>query len=265
VKPLKQMPDMNLAKQLIKANPTFTREINVSEGFLEVSEFFCDTIQGENNVGYPAAFLRLQHCTLNCIWCDSQEVWRYGNAYNFNELFLLMEKPEFDLINKFSEGQHLVLTGGSPLKQQFMLASFISKFIEVYGFKPYIEIENECVLLPAASLIKYIDCWNNSPKLENSMNNHTVRYNPRIIAYMSQLPNSFFKFVVSDERDWKEIKGNYLEAGLIKKSQIVLMPEGQTREKIENNRNIVLEIAIRENVRYTTREHIIIWDKMTGV
>lgn len=87
--------------EMIKGNPDFIRDFDDLNGepFLEVAEFFADTIQGENFVGYPSTFLRLQHCTQNCVWCDTQEVWRYGNPYTYNELFSMME--EADLIRKY--------------------------------------------------------------------------------------------------------------------------------------------------------------------
>lgn len=247
---------------IIAANPSFKRERPKDQRFLDISEFFCDTIQGENFVGYPATFLRLQSCTQACIWCDTLEVWRFGNPYSFDELFNLVE--EFDLVRKFREGQHLVLTGGSPLLQQGRLLSFIIEFIDRYGFKPFIEIENECVLKPK-EIVGYIDLWNNSPKLEQSGNANFIRYQPEILYFLSSLENAWFKFVVSKEEDWEEIKSDFLDTNLIRKDQIVLMPLGATRQELVENREKVVEIAIRENVRYTTREHVIIWDKKTGI
>lgn len=252
-----------MPKTLIAANPTFQKDVDTNNGFLEVSEFFCDTIQGENFIGWPATFLRLQHCTLNCIFCDTNEVWRKGNPYSFEELFTLME--EFDLIRKFKEGQHWIFTGGSPMRQQFSLIQFIKSFIEKYGFKPYIEIENEAVVRPLESMIQLVDCWNNSPKLSNSNNSYNARYKPEVLLKLSQLKNSWFKFVISQKSDWEEIEKDFIEKDLILKSQIVLMPCGATRDELESNREITLQIAIEHNVRYTTREHIVLWDKKTGV
>lgn len=251
--------------QLITANPTFKKNLPNHDDFLEVSEFFCDTIQGENFIGYPAAFLRLQGCTLSCSWCDTQEVWRYGNSYTFGELFELMMRQENDLIMKLFNGQHLVITGGSPLRQQDKLIRFISEFINVFHFKPFIEIENECTVMPHPGLIQYVNCWNNSPKLSNSGNLQSFRHHPLILQRLMALSNSWFKFVVSNERQWQEIEHEYLVPRLIRKDQIVLMPLGGDREELEQNRETVIEMAIRYNVRYSTREHIVVWDKKTGI
>lgn len=257
-----------MAKQLIESNPAFKKTVPQGEPFIDVSEFFCDTIQGENFVGWPAAFLRVQYCTQSCVWCDSKEVWRFGNPYTFDELFELMEEGDFNgksLITKFAEGQHLIFTGGSPVRVQSKLIAFIEKFVELYGFKPYIEIENESVLMPEQGLIDIVDCWNNSPKLSISGNKDSLRYKPDVLRKLSTLVNSWFKFVVASEEDWKEIKRDFLDTELIRKDQIVLMPLGATRAELFENREKVLDVAVRENVRYSTREHTAIWDKKTGV
>jgi len=247
---------------MIEGNPSFKKE-KPQINYLNVAEFFCDTIQGENFVGYPATFLRLQGCTSVCSYCDTLEVWRFGNPYTFEELFELIEK--FDLVRKFREGQHLVLTGGSPMLQQDNVVRFIQEFIKRYEFKPYIEIENECTLMPHDQLVDIVDLWNNSPKLLDSGSADFIRYQPRILSYLSSLKNAWFKFVISKEEDWKEIKSDFLDKRLIRKDQVVLMPLGATRQELIENRERVVEISIRENVRYTTREHVIIWDKKTGI
>jgi organic radical activating enzyme len=252
------------AKQLIPAHSPKRTPGSSDGGVLYVSEFFFDTIQGEGiHLGHPSAFLRLQHCTLDCIWCDTNEVWRQGNPYSFAELYNLMATSE--LKDKLKAGQHLILTGGSPLLQQSKLIKFIHAFIDHAGFKPYIEIENECVLLPDDEIIPLIDCWNNSPKLENSGNSRFNRYDPDIIRDTALLTNSWFKFVITERCDWAEIEEEFLEPGLIRRNQIILMPEGTTREELTAHTEMVVELAIRENVLYRSREHITLWNKMTGI
>lgn len=251
-----------MSLSIIPANPADSRTVLKSD-FLNVAEFFCDTIQGENFVGYPAAFLRLKDCYFNCVWCDSRSVWRHGNPYTFSELFELMESV--DLPRKFLKGQHLVLTGGSPLKQQGQLVKFLHSFRDRYNFTPFIEVENECAVLPEKEFIEFVSLWNNSPKLANSGISKEERIRVDVLMYMSSLKNSWFKFVVESDQDWQEIQVDFLDAGLIEKTQIVLMPMGGSRQELEANRMKVVNIAIRENVRYTSREHVVLWDKVVGV
>lgn len=263
---LKNQKHINMSKQIIASDPSFKRDVNCDPQFsLKISEFFMDAIQGEGiSIGAPAAFLRLQGCTLNCIFCDSKSVWKFGNPYSFGELFDMMEKS--GLIERLKNGTHLVLTGGSVLKQEKQIEQFLYAFMIKYKFKPFIEIENECTLMPSTNMVgDLIDQWNNSPKLENSQNKKTVRYKPEILKALSGLSNSWFKFVVTDEASWEEIELDFLEPGLIRREQIILMPEGESRKALEKTRMLTAEIAIREGVRFSDREHVILYDLKTGV
>lgn len=251
-----------MPKTLISSNPSFNKDrIGERNQNLAIAEHFVDTIQGEGiNTGVPASFLRLKDCTLDCVWCDTASVWRFGNWYTHEELFQMWE--ENNVIDLFKNGQHLVLTGGSPLKQQQSLLNLIVKFIEKYGFKPYIELENECVLMPG-EIVKYVDCWNNSPKLNNSGMKRLSRWHPDVLEYMSSLPNSWFKFVVESSLEWEEIEKDFLP--YIKKEQIIIMPEGENQQQLNKTRAIAADLAVKYNVRMTDRLHVTIWDKKTGV
>lgn len=235
-----------------------------TDSFLHVSEFFCDTIQGEGvYIGQPATFLRLQGCHIKCSFCDTTAVWTTGNPYTFEELFLLMDT--FQVPRKLKYGQHLVITGGSPLLQQAALINFIKLFITKYGFKPFIEVENEATINPKLELTQLIDCWNNSPKLENSNVIPARRYKRDILVHMGYLKHSWFKFVISDESDWLEIELWFIQPAIIRKDQIILMPEGATREEINAHQDTAINLAIKHGVRYSDRLHIHLWDKTIGV
>ena len=232
--------------------------------FLEISEFYYDTIQGEDiTAGTPAAFLRLKNCTLNCSYCDTRKVWLRGGKYSFATLFKMIDST--DLVTKLSRGQHLVLTGGSPLMQQTELVAFFLHFQSRYGFKPYLECENECTIYPGGSFTYMIDCWNNSPKLSNSSIKRDRRYKSHIIEMLAILPNSWFKFVVKSEVDWLEIMEDYISTRLVSRSQIILMPQGATRDKLMWNSTITVKIAVNENVRFCSREQVMLWNKQTGI
>lgn len=252
-----------MSQQIIEGFPKEKLE-RPSQPFLNVSEFYYDTIQGEGvYTGVPAAFLRLQNCTLNCVFCDTKEVWRTGNPYKTQELLNMIESV--GLAESLLNGQHLVITGGSPLLQQINLIKFIEQFDIRFGFLPFIEIENECVIQPLPELCAYVDCWNNSPKLSNSKIDFKNRYNAIAIGTVAVLENSWFKFVVNATDDWYEIFGNYIEPGFVDKSQVILMPEGATAEEISSHREMVIQMAIQNGVRYCTREHIMVWGKKYGV
>ncbi len=251
-------------KQIIPAFPKLTWSWHNGDSHLNVSEFYFDTFQGEGiYTGHPAAFLRLQGCPLGCSYCDTTEVWQHGNPYSISEL--LASIGSSGLAEKLNRGQHLVITGGSPLLQQKELINFFIHFQSWFHFKPFVEIENECSIVPYSILSEYISCWNNSPKLTSSEVPFEKRYKPEIITSLAAFDNSWFKFVITKEEDWEEIENGFLMPGLIKKDQIILMPEGATGAEIELKRQMIVDLAIENNVRYSDRLHIIIWDKKVGI
>lgn len=254
-----------MPKTLIKQLPDQAREER-SDGSmsLKIAEMFCDTIQGEGiNSGVPSTFIRLQGCTLVCVWCDTLDVWKHGNPYSIEEIFDMFE--QHGMIEKFKNGQHIIFTGGSPLKQQIALLQFCRRFGARYDFLPHYEVENECVLEPNEDLVRFISTWNNSPKLANSGMKERARYKPDIIKKTAQFKNSWFKFVVDCEEDWEEINEFFIQTNLVSKDQIILMPEGEDQEKLNKTREVAADMAIKHNVRFCDRQHVTIWNKKTGV
>lgn len=255
VKPQKQMQGMN--RILIKPMQPCI-DTHVCKNTLQIAEFFTNTTQGEGvYTGAPATFLRLAGCTLKCPFCDTLNIWQHGNHYRFDSIIELLIVNNVNLQN-----QHLVITGGSPLLQQKQLVVFIEVFIKYFGYKPFIEIENECVIKPLPQLIRYVDCWNNSPKLKRYVSN---AYKPDIIKTMSTLENSWFKFVVSDYSDWLEIENEYIKKQIIKREQILLMPLACNKTQLERSQKTVVDIAIKNNVRYSNRLHIQLWGSLKSI
>jgi 7-carboxy-7-deazaguanine synthase len=253
-----------MVKTLIEAFPKEKR-VAADDGssILDISECFMDTIQGENIVGVPSTFLRCQYCTLNCQWCDTKEVWREGNPYSVDEIIKLFE--DNGTIKRFKQGQHLVLTGGSPLRQQDALIELINKIQEKHKIKPFVQIENECTIMPKSKMIEIVNVWNNSPKLKNSGNPDEKRYKPDILNFMNSVPFSFFKFVIEKKEDWKNIEEEFLNNNLISKHKVILMPEGETREQLQKHYEACVELCCENGVNMTDRLHVTIWDKKTGV
>ena len=113
---------------LIESNPTFKKEVDKTKSHLKVAEMFSRTIQGEGfSTGIPSTFLRLKDCSLNCQWCDSVSVWRFGNPYTIDEILNILEQS--GTVEDFTKGHHWILTGGSPLLQQDSLIILIQQFI----------------------------------------------------------------------------------------------------------------------------------------
>lgn len=228
---------------------------------LIVSECFY-SIQGEGQtIGMPSIFLRLAGCNLLCksdSWiCDSIEVWQKGVKTQFKDVL------NKDYISKLNGGAHLIITGGEPLLHQIKIIEYIKWFIEEFGFKPIIEIETNGTIIPKQELIEIVNYWNCSPKLQNSGEPSKKRINDIAIKTINKQDNAIFKFVISNEEDFLEILSDY--GDFIQMNKLVLMPSGDTQKLLEKTRLMVVNMAIKYNIRYSDRLHIVIWNKKTGV
>lgn len=238
---------------------------------IPVSECFY-SLQGEGiTTGYPAVFLRLAGCNLMCggqgtqfdkhlhngaTWrCDTIEVWMMGKATPFSEVF------NQECIDALKNGAHLIITGGEPTLQQSTLKALF-EYIETHIAKDvFIECETNGTIIPDV-LSQRVNLFNCSPKLSNSGNPKDLRYNPQAIKFLNS-KNTIFKFVISREQDWQEIRQDFLP--LIDKDKIWLMPAGENQELLNQTKPQVAELAKKYYLKMTNRLHIEIWNKKTGV
>lgn len=229
---------------------------------LIVAETFY-SIQGEGQtMGKPSVFLRLGGCNLLCKsedWvCDSIEVWQKGKAVLFSEVL------QEDYIKRLREGAHLIITGGEPLIHKNKIIDYLEWFQREFRFKPIIEIETNGTINPEIILFETVNYWNVSPKLKNSGETAIRRINELALsAFNNNELKTIFKFVVKDREDFLEILEDY--GNIIDIKKVVLMPAGSNTEELNKTRNIVAEMAIEFNVRYSERLHIVIWNQKTGV
>lgn len=231
---------------------------------LKISELFCDTVQGEGRyTGTPAVFLRLMGCPVNCKWCDTSDIWRSGVVKSTVELLTLFQEEE--LFKKFEQGHHLVITGGSPLLQQKQLIEFLRELKEMCP-SVFVELENEGYYVPDDEMFWYVDQWNISPKL---LSMGTIYpYFQKMVSnsiHFKGMENADFKFVVEGDKQWDEIKEMFLDKDLIEKNQIILMPLGAVKEELERNREKVVELAVREGVRFSDRLQVTVWSNKKSV
>lgn len=239
------------------------------EHCLRVSELFVDAFQGEGiYAGVPAMFLRLAGCPLNCHWCDSRNIWNKSTKIGIQELVDLFKKE--CLLEKLKEGVHLVITGGSPILQQEELVNFITQLQSELSTKIFIEVETEASIKVESKnslLFFLVDCWNVSPKLETSEVPDEKRYNLEALEQLKAGTDVWFKFVITHpEKDWEEINERFIKTKIAKKSQIILMPEGATRESLNpEKKRVVAELAVKKGVRYGSRLQIDIYDNKQGV
>lgn len=232
---------------------------------LPVSEVFY-SIQGEGQtMGVPAVFLRLGGCNILCqseSWiCDTIEVWRKSKALPFEEV--LGEEYEKLLLSK---DVHLVITGGEPLLHQKMIYEFLLYFSKKYKRYPIVEVETNGTIEPSQEMLTYVDFWNVSPKLSNAgvQNTKQVRINKNALSFFKEEGDkTIFKFVIEKQEDFEEIKTDYLVH--ISKEQLVLMPAGSSQEELTQTRQLVAELCRDNQIRYSERLHVVIWNMKTGV
>lgn len=251
---------------------------------LNISEIFY-SIQGEGySSGVPSIFIRTQSCNLMCggplgklmkegkatWWCDSETVWKGGKVYT-NE----------DIENKFIElGQlenvlkgttHLIWTGGEPTlaRNAQGIIEFLDYFNNKYPFNNiYNEIEtNGSLKVPEGFYTnkKYINQINCSAKLANSGMPKAMRINKEAIAQIINHNNFWFKIVISNEDDIKEIFEDYIKPHQIPTDRLILMPGVDNLNDLSERTRFVMDMAKKYNVRMCTRAHILAWDRVTGV
>lgn len=241
---------------------------------LAVSEVFY-SVQGEGKtVGVPSVFVRLGGCNLMCggmgtqfdgelhngaEWrCDTVEVWMNAQAKEVEEIL-----PD-DCVEAIKNGAHVILTGGEPTMQQGALQEFM-KYIK-HNINPnvFFEVETNGTIMPDDYMLNNINLWNCSPKLTNSGNDEAMCFKPDVIKKMNDVGmDTIFKFVVASQKDWEEITRLYIP--IVDREKVYLMPAGENQELLNDNKETVVELAKNNYLNFTTRLHIEIWNKKTGV
>ena len=237
-----------------------------------ISEVFY-SIQGEGKtVGIPSVFVRLGGCNLICggkgtiqdgelhndaEWrCDSIEVWTKAQQKPVSTIL-----PP-DCIRAIVNGAHVILTGGEPMIQQKRLQPFIEYIKEYINPQAFFEVETNGTIMPNDYMLCNIDLWNCSPKLRNAGMETEKTFKKDVIEKLNTV-NAIFKFVINDIKEWVEIQKYYLP--LVDKEKIYLMPAGENQSLLKENKLNVVELAKENYLNFTTRLHIEIWNKKTGV
>lgn len=230
---------------------------------LRISEHFL-SIQGEGpNTGYPSVFLRLTGCKLDCKWCDTTEVWKKGEWYDFGQLTELFDKYGYSIA--IDNGAHLVITGGDPLLQQEALVPWLESVSDYFGNSVPMTIETEGVIGPSVELQHFITKFMVSPKLSNSGMPEKRRINGNVLRWHAQDGSSFFKIVVGSMEDIREAQDLMLRFE-IRKNRVSFMPCAASREALLNefSAKTLPRFCMENGYRFSTRLHVWMWDRTTG-
>ena len=236
---------------------------------LPINELFY-SIQGEGKLaGTPSVFVRTSGCNLRCWFCDSYHTsWDPSHAWMAVEE-IVAEVEQYDT-------NYVVLTGGEPLMHEESVA-----LLEALAERDYhTTVETNGTIYRKAK----IDLVSASPKLQNSTPTPDVerpdgepvddgwaeRHEQRrldigVLGKFADAHDVQLKFVVTDESDMPEVEAVVEDVRAaapwqVRDRDVLLMPEGATRERLAETRERVAELAMKYGYRYTPRLHVDLWN-----
>jgi 7-carboxy-7-deazaguanine synthase len=227
---------------------------------MTISEIFY-SIQGEGALaGVPSVFIRTTGCNLRCTWCDTPYTsWKPQG-------FQIMYGPLLAEIRRHWSG-HVVITGGEPM----ILPDIVELTDKIKAIDQHITIET------AGTRYQKVQCdlMSISPKLSNSTphdreegkwaeKHEELRYQPEVLKQLiSEYPYQL-KFVISSIDDVVEARQMVREIGA-ERNKVLLMPEGTSREVLNERASWLVEVCKDLGYRYCPRLHIDIWGDKRGV
>jgi 7-carboxy-7-deazaguanine synthase len=227
-----------------------------------VSEIFY-SIQGEGElVGVPSVFVRTSGCNLRCSWCDTKYAsWApEGTEMSIDEIVTEVSR---------SPTEYVVLTGGEP-----MVAKGIHQLAErLKETGKHLTIETAATIFPERIAC---DLASLSPKLSNSTptgasasgwrdRHEKRRLQPEVIREWIKSYDYQLKFVITSEKDLKEIRDLLLTIGCsVKSSKVLLMPEGTDLSVVRSRSLALVDICKRHGYRYCDRLHIELFGNTKG-
>jgi organic radical activating enzyme len=225
---------------------------------LKISEIF-ESVQGEGvNIGKPSVFLRMALCNLSCVWCDTKYTWDWKNYDYSKEVKEMLISDIKEQIEKYGK-YHLVITGGEPLLQQKGLVMLLYELDPEY----FVEVETNGTIIPTDYMRKRVNQWNVSPKLSTSGNKLGTYEKDSCYRFFRSLKNSYFKYVVKDENELKEVE-SLINKYKIPRNRVLLMSQATNREELYLYGSLIKTLSYNHGLKYTTRMHIEKWDNQRG-
>lgn len=240
-------------------------DMGYQEG-VPVNELFY-SLQGEGKLaGMPSVFVRTSGCNLRCWFCDSYHTsWEPTHAWLDIDTII-------GRITDYDKAKHVVVSGGEPLLHE-ETGDLLDRLSSA-GFHTTVET-NGTIYRDAA-----IDLASLSPKLGSSTptgakdpkgngewadRHENRRIDMGALCRLVEAYEFQLKFVVTDRDDIAEI--NQLvdrlrdaSATTIRDTDVLLMPEGTTRERLAEMRELTAELAMEYGYQYTPRLHVDLWN-----
>jgi len=224
---------------------------------MNICEIFHSCQMEGPTIGFPTVFIRTFGCNLHCrfngVSCDTP----YAMSGTPKKMTIAEIVNE---VQKYSQCKRITISGG----ESFIQMKELELLITHPALKDYfIEVETNGTIEPSDILKKRINQFNVSPKLISSnqiLACEIIRIGFRACWFPQK--KTTFKFVISNPQDELEIEEFIIHNP---KANIMLMPQGETRVVYLENAPMVVELCKKWNVRYSPREHIVIYDKKRGV
>lgn len=228
---------------------------------MKIAEIFY-SIQGEGSLaGVPSVFIRTSGCNLRCTWCDTPYTSWQPEGRDFSVEQILEQ------VAGFSSAQHVVVTGGEPM----IAPEIVALTRQLRNVGRHITVETAgTIYTPVAC-----DLMSISPKLSNSTprdreggrwaaQHERLRYQPDILRQLIANYSYQLKFVVQRVEDLQEIR-LMVEALAVAPQNVMLMPEGTTREAVQERGRWIAETCKSTGFRYSPRLHVDLWGDRRGV
>jgi 7-carboxy-7-deazaguanine synthase len=268
---------------------------------LSISEHFYSVQCEGHTTGYPAYFIRLKGCNLSCglstkhllevknagrgntdsgsfvgdlhregtaTWtCDTAPIWLFGDEISSEKL--IESWKDQNILEWIRQGRiHLIWTGGEPSipKHQKAIVNFLKDFQDKtpQTLNLYNEIETNGTFYIENELFDWLQQINCSVKLANSGMSKDKRIVSEALNRIMEHSNYWFKFVISNEEDLKEIITDFIEPFHIPWKNVIMMPGLDDQNDFHERTRFVLEMAKKYGYIGLTRLHVSAWNKTTG-
>jgi 7-carboxy-7-deazaguanine synthase len=246
------------------------RDTEVDSDTLPINEIFY-SLQGEGKLaGAPSVFIRTSGCNLRCWFCDS-----YHTSWDPKGSWLIVDDI-VDEVQNHEVAERVVLTGGEPLLHEESV-QLLDRLSEL-GY--HTTVETNGTIYRDAS----IDLASISPKLASSTptperdpasngeweeRHEERRFDVDALSRLVDSYDSQLKFVVTGRDDLTEIDAllDRIRSSAetqIQRGEVLLMPEGTTRDQLDERRHEVAELAMEYGYRYTPRLQVDLWNDAPG-
>jgi len=209
---------------------------------LKINEIFY-SIQGESTkAGLPCVFVRLTHCNIRCVYCDTEYAFYEGVDRTIDEVISEVESYGCKLVE---------ITGGEPLFQENV--HILMKKLCDLSYDVLIETGGSLPIENIDKRVKIImDLKTPYSKMEKKNRYENIQY---------LKPTDEVKFVIGSREDYEWVKEILDKYDLINNVvQVLLSP---VFDKVENIELAEWILKDNLNIRFQLQMHKYIWHPET--